>query len=235
MSPSAQLTSEQMNLIFENEKNTVIGASKVQEQVEDGEEVLNPENTSSVLNMVLSTINNEFKHEFLDQVVRHWNPYPISQSTDDRLPGHKHSFPGLPETIILVQLMWATCFIVRRWVLDADMQRKLVEDEMGLGKTFTSVTATMNCKLVTEKVVMGLPLSMSWGNNLEEWEILPNNEFSGVTGVLNSNNQYTIYWTKYSRLSKISFYPRLILRLNLLHRNARARPIEPSPKSVSFV
>ena len=39
---------------------------------------------------------------------------------------------------------------------------------MGPGKTFTSVAAVMLCELVTEKVVMGLQLSILWGNTLEE-------------------------------------------------------------------
>ena len=41
-------------------------------------------------------------------------------------------------------------------------------DEMGLGKTFTSVAVAMLCKLVTEKVVMWLPLYSLWGNTFEE-------------------------------------------------------------------
>jgi hypothetical protein len=63
MSPSAQLTSEQLKETIEEEKNTDHDARVVQEQVEDGEEVLDPANTSSVLNTVLSPINNEFEHE----------------------------------------------------------------------------------------------------------------------------------------------------------------------------
>ena len=55
------------------------------------------------------------------------------------------------------------------------MPGSLVADEMGLGKTFTSVAAAMLCKLVTEKVVMGLPLSILWGKTLEEWVILAQN------------------------------------------------------------
>jgi hypothetical protein len=60
MSLSAQRTSQQLKEIIENEKNTVKSAREVQEQVEDGEAVLNPENTSAVLSAVLNTINNEF-------------------------------------------------------------------------------------------------------------------------------------------------------------------------------
>jgi len=57
-----------------------------------------------------------------------------------------------------------------------------VADEIGLQKTFTSVAAAMLCKLVTEKVVMGLPLSILWGNTLEEWVILAHNIFPGIVG-----------------------------------------------------
>ena len=46
MSSSALLTSEQLTEIIEDEKNTNKSAREVQEQVEDGEEVLDPDNTS---------------------------------------------------------------------------------------------------------------------------------------------------------------------------------------------
>jgi len=57
-----------------------------------------------------------------------------------------------------------------------------VADKMGLGMTFTSVAAVMLCKLVTGKVVMGLPLSILWGNTLEEWVILAHNDFPSIVG-----------------------------------------------------
>jgi len=98
MSPSAQLTSEQLKEIIEDEKNTDKGAQEVQEHVEDGEEVLDPANTSSVLNMVLRAVNNQFQHECLDEAVRLLNVHPICQSPDDRVPGHKYSIAGLPGT-----------------------------------------------------------------------------------------------------------------------------------------
>jgi len=60
------------------------------------------------------------------------------------------------------------------------MPGALVADEMGLGKTFTSVAAAMLCTLVTEKVVMWLPLSMLWGNTLQEWVILADNDFPSI-------------------------------------------------------
>jgi len=181
MSPSAQLTSEQLKEIIEDEKKTDKDAREVQEQV-DGEEVLDPDNTRSVLNTVLNTINNEFEHDCLDEAVRLLNAHPIRQSTDDRVPGHKYSIPGLPGTTFLVHQVWAIWFIVRRWVWDTDMPGALVVDEMGLGKTFTSVAVAMLCKLVTEKVEMGLPLSILWGNTLEEWVDLAQNNFPGIIG-----------------------------------------------------
>jgi len=180
MSPSAQLTSEQLKEIIQDQKKTNQGAREFQEQVEDGEEDLDPENTSSVFNTVLNAINNEFEPECLEKAVRRLNAHPIHQSIDDCVPGHKYSIPGLPRTNFLAHQVWAIWFIVRRWVWDADMPGALVVDEMGLGKTFTSVAAAMICKLQTEKVVMGLPLSTLWGNTLEEWVNRVQNDFPGI-------------------------------------------------------
>jgi len=182
MSLSAQLTSQQLKEIIEDLKNTNKSAREVQEQVDDGEEVLDPENTSSVLDMVLNTVNNKFEHECLDEAVRLLNARPIRQSTDDHVPGHKYSIPGLPRTKILAHQVWVIWFIVRRSVWDADMPGALVADEMGLGKTFTSVAAAMLCKLLTEKVVMELPLSILWGNTLEERLIMVHNDYPGIVG-----------------------------------------------------
>src|SRR5882757_2989424 len=88
----------------------------------------------------------------------------------------------MPETMFVSHQVWAIWFIVRRWVWDADMPGALVADEMGLGKTFTSVAAAMLCKLVTETAVMGLPLPIIWGNTLEEWVILADNDFPSMVG-----------------------------------------------------
>jgi len=82
----------------------------------------------------------------------------------------------------LAHQVWAIWFIVRRWVWDTDMPGALVADELGLGKTFTSVIAAMICKLLTEKVVMGLLLSILWGNTLVEWVNLAQNNFPGIIG-----------------------------------------------------
>jgi hypothetical protein len=110
------------------------------------------------------------------------NHNSIRESTHDRVPGHKYSIPGRPVTQFLAHQVWAIWFIVRRWVWDADMPEALVADEMGLGKNFTVVAVAMLCRLLTEKVVMGLPRSILWGNTLEEWVILARNDFPGIVG-----------------------------------------------------
>jgi hypothetical protein len=62
------------------------------------------------------------------------------------------------------------------------MPGAMVADEMGIGKTWTSVSAGMICKLLTEKVVMGLPQSILWGNTVEEWVMLADDDFPGIVG-----------------------------------------------------
>jgi hypothetical protein len=52
MSLSAQLISEQLEEILQNRMNMDKSARKVQEQVEDFVEVLDPEQTSSLLNSI---------------------------------------------------------------------------------------------------------------------------------------------------------------------------------------
>jgi hypothetical protein len=49
------------------------------------------------------------------------------------------------------------------------MAGALIPAGMGLGKTFTLVAAAKMCKLLTEKVVIELLLSILWGNILEAW------------------------------------------------------------------
>jgi SNF2 family DNA or RNA helicase len=69
---------------------------------------------------------------------------------------------------LLAHQVWAIWFIMQRWIWDADMLRALVADEMGLGKTFSLVSVAMLWKLVTEIVVMELPLYIVWGMTLTE-------------------------------------------------------------------
>jgi hypothetical protein len=71
---------------------------------------------------------------------------------------------------------------MRRAVWDTDMLGALVADERGTGKTVTSVAAAMICKLVTDIVLIGLPLSILCGSTLKEWVNLAQSDFQGNIG-----------------------------------------------------
>jgi hypothetical protein len=88
---------EQLKETIEDEKKPHQGAREVQKQVH-GKEDLNPDTTSSVLNAVLNTMNTEFEHECLNDAVRQLTAHLIRQSTDNHVPHHKYSNPGLPGT-----------------------------------------------------------------------------------------------------------------------------------------
>jgi len=107
------------------------------------------------------------------------------------------------KTEFVAHKVWAIWFIVQRWVCYSDMPGALVADEMGLGKTFTSVAVAMLCKSVTEKVVMQLPLSILWGNTLEDWVIFARNDFPGIVG--EERNWYP--------LQRLNFVPRRLLEI----------------------
>jgi hypothetical protein len=93
-----------------------------------------------------------------------------------------YSIPGLSGIKFLEHQVSAICFIVQRWVWDAEMPGALVADDIGLRKTFTSVAATMISTLLTEKVVMGLPLSIFWENNVAGWVNMVQNNVPRIIG-----------------------------------------------------
>jgi hypothetical protein len=121
MSPSAQLTLEQLKEIIEDEKKNNASAREDQKQVEDGEEVLNPHNTSLVLSTVINTFNNQFEYEFLDEAVRLLKAHPSHQSTDDRVPGHNYSIPGMLGTEFLAHHVGTIWYTVMRGVWVAEI------------------------------------------------------------------------------------------------------------------
>jgi hypothetical protein len=79
MSPCSHHTSGRLQEINDDEKKTNQGAREVQEQVENGEQVVDPDNSISVLSTVLNTINNECDHQCRDEAVSRLNAYPIRQ------------------------------------------------------------------------------------------------------------------------------------------------------------
>jgi hypothetical protein len=81
------------------------GARDGKEQVEDGEVVLDPENTSSVLGTIFITVNNEFQQDRRDVAVRLLNVHPIRQSPDGRVSG-----PSIQFQAYLELRFWRTRF-----------------------------------------------------------------------------------------------------------------------------
>jgi len=53
----------------------------------------------------------------------------------------------------------------------------LVADEINLVKTFTSLSVAKICQFLTDKVVIGLLLSILWGTTLLEWVVVTQNHF----------------------------------------------------------
>jgi len=141
----------------------------VQVQVEDGEEVLYQDNSSSVYNTFLDTINREFQHKCQHEGVSLVAAHQIRQSKADWVPGNQYSIRGIPRTKFLPHHLWVIFNVVRRWVSDWEMPGLLVADEIGLGQTFTPVVVAMIGNVQTKRVFMGLPLSILWGNTLDEW------------------------------------------------------------------
>jgi hypothetical protein len=66
---------------------------------------------------------------------------------------------------------------MRRWIWDSDMPGVLVADDMGLGRTFTSASVAIICKMLTEKVVIGLPQSVVLENTHDKRQNLAQNNF----------------------------------------------------------
>jgi len=64
---------------MQDEKEIIRHAWEVQKGVNDSEEVLDPDNTSPAWITDLDTINDEFEHESLEEVVRLLNTNLIRQ------------------------------------------------------------------------------------------------------------------------------------------------------------
>jgi len=86
MSPSAPLTLEQLKEIIKNEMKRGKGAREDQEQVEDGEEVLNPDNSSTVMKTIRNISNNKHEHQCLDEAVNVLNARQSHQLQADKVP-----------------------------------------------------------------------------------------------------------------------------------------------------
>lgn len=84
--------------------------------------------------------------------------------------------------------MW---FIVQSWVWDSDRPVVLVSDTTDLRKMFTIQVVPNICKLVTWKVVGGLPLAFVWGSTLNKWVSMAQNHHSKI--ICNEEEWYLLW------------------------------------------
>jgi len=103
--------------------------------VEDCEDGLDLEDTSSVPSTVHNSIIKASEPECLDDTSGLPNACLNRTSKGNGVAGNKLSIPGQPGTHFLEHQFWAILFIVRRWVWNSDIPEALVADEMGLTET----------------------------------------------------------------------------------------------------
>jgi len=182
MCPFVQPILEQLKVIIADEKNTDNTVREVQKKVVDGEEALDPADTSSVLNTVHRRQNNELNTSDLMRYSRCWMPVLFADYQMTVFLATYMSFQVCPGLSICRTSFGPSGWL---WGLGNEMlicHGALAADEMALRKTFTLVSAPMISKLITEKVVMGLPLSILCGNTLAEWEMLAHIDFPSIVG-----------------------------------------------------
>jgi len=135
----------------------------------DGEQILDPDNSSSVLCTALSSYNNEFEYEYLDEIVRLLNTNPMHKLKVDHIPVNSYSIPGPLGIKLLVPQDWAILFFSRRWGWDLDLPGVLVDSEMCLGKRLTSVAGVIICSVLNPKVVLRFQFAILWGKMHDKW------------------------------------------------------------------
>jgi len=94
MSRSVHLTLNELKSITEDEQKTDSGAREVDMQ-EVGEEVNNPDNSSSALSTILRTIDNIFEREWFDEAVTLPFANGICKSDNNQIQGNIYSVPHL--------------------------------------------------------------------------------------------------------------------------------------------
>lgn len=82
----------------------------------DVKEILDTNNSGSVVNTVPSTSNIPSEHEYLDEPVRVYNVYSECQSQHDQVPCRKCSIACLPHTMFMAHQILSLWCIVSRWV-----------------------------------------------------------------------------------------------------------------------
>jgi len=192
---------------------------EVQEPV-GGEEVLNADDTSTVLCNVPNRLNNKYGLESVENTVRLLNDHLIHQLLDDWVSDNNYSIPALPGTNFLVYQIWAIWFIVRRWVSDSDITRVLVADEMGPGMMFNLTATVMIFQLLIGKILVVFLQSILWGNTFDEWVNMTKNNYPA-----NISDEW--WWCLLQRLNSV-FHCLLEIQTNpTLAHPARTWALDP--------
>lgn len=148
----------------------------------DSEEILNSENNRLVLNTFPNILNTKFEQICLDEAVALHNAGPIHQSIATQISDKKYSILRMTRTTFLTLQIPVIGMIVGRWVWDSDMVRAHVADEIALRVTTSLVTTAMRCIFLTGKIVVWLLLLIIWGNTVEDWVNMAQNDCLWLIG-----------------------------------------------------
>jgi len=105
MSPAVEVASQQLEEMMEDNRKTDNCACDIPEQVQDGDNDLNPAISCSVLSAKLITIHNRFVSQSGEETVSLLIPCLNFQSIADQITGNKYLIPGLPGTEFLTSLI----------------------------------------------------------------------------------------------------------------------------------
>ena len=132
---------------------------------------------------LLTTLNNYFEHECLEEAVALLRPTSRPDTLADQIQGTKYLLEPFPSVAFLVHQIWTIWFIVRRWVFDVDLPGVLLADEMGLGKTFTVIVAAHYAKIVSNELMSNkeYKLPFFFGRTLHLWREEVEQGFPGLS------------------------------------------------------
>ena len=132
---------------------------------------------------LLTTLNNSFEHECLEEAVALLGATSRPDAQDDLIRGTKYLLKPFPSVTFLAHQIWGIWFLVRRWLFDIDLPGVLLADEMGLGKTFTVLAAALFAKTVAHSLMStkDCPLSIFFGRTFRQWQDEVEQGFAGLS------------------------------------------------------
>jgi len=89
ISPSVLLTLEQQKRINYDIKTLKLGAREVQDQMEDAEEVFDPDTRISVMSTIHNTVNKQINSNYLTAVLSKIYANALHQSKADSIPRYQ--------------------------------------------------------------------------------------------------------------------------------------------------